>query len=360
MKSQPNRIDLSIWYDKNKEIHDSLRQTIENFTHNILNKQGMKEGSDYVFVEFKVKTKNSFIQKMNKVNREGRRKYSDPKEITDIVRARIVGYVLSDINPLSTLVERYFDIDWERSVDKFKELGESEVGTRSKNYVAKLREDVWKDKSEFTNYGELYFEIQLKTLLDYAWSEIEHDRSYKTAVELPKNSDIPRRFKITAGVLELADNEFERLSKETQAYAKPIPSRIMKGDLDIVISAYSLRQFLTIKFSDISGFSPYFGWIEVELNELELLGLKTLSQLDMIIRPDFKQRYVKVLKEKLEPNDPLTFSAIILDILIIHFADQYFEKAIRRPTVFLENYHYYVFQEFGVSIKLPKGWEWED
>lgn len=109
----------------------------------------------------------------------------------------------------------------ERSVDKFKDLGESEVGTRSRNYVVRL-------------------------------------------------PDIPRRFKIIAGLLELADNEFERLSKETQAYAKPIPSKIMKGDLEIPISAYSLRQFLTIRFKDIPGFSPYFGWIEDELNELEL------------------------------------------------------------------------------------------
>jgi hypothetical protein len=84
--------------------------------------------------------------------------------------------------------------------------------------------------------------------------------------------------------------------------------------LGIAISTYSLRQFLTIRFKDIPGFTPYFGWIEDELNELELLGIKTLSQLDLIIPPDFKQRYVKVLKEKVEPNDPLTFSTIMLDI----------------------------------------------
>jgi putative GTP pyrophosphokinase len=358
LKNRPNTVDPGIWYDENKEIHDSLRQTIEDFTHNILNEQGLKEGSDFVFAEFKIKTRDSFIQKMNKIDREGKLKYSDPKQITDIVRARIVGYVLSDISPLSALVERYFDIDWERSIDKFNELGESQVGTRSKNYIARLNRTVRKAKSRFEN---LYFEIQLETLLNYAWSEIEHDRNYKTAIELPQNSDIPRRFRILAGVLELADNEFERLSKETQAYAKPIPSRIINGDLNIEVSAYSLRQFFTIKFNDIPRFSPYFGWIEHELNELESLGIKTLSQLDMIIPTDFKQRYVKVLKDKLGPNNPLTFSAILLDILIIHFRDQYFEKATQRPfTVFLENYHYNVFQEFGLKIKLPRGWEWED
>lgn len=78
----------------------------------------------------------------------------------------------------------------------------------------------------------------------------------------------------------------------------------------------------------------------------------------LIIPPDFKQRYVKVLQEK-GPNDPLIFSAIMLDILIMHDPDKYFEKATKKPyTTFLENYHYNVSQEFGIDIKLPKGWEW--
>jgi ppGpp synthetase/RelA/SpoT-type nucleotidyltranferase len=136
--NQPHTADPSIWYDKNKGIHEALRRTVADFTHDILKRQGLKKRSDYVFAEFKIKSKGSFRRKMNKVNPEGRRKYSDPREITDLVRGRIIGYVLSDINPLSTLVERYFDVDRERSVDKFKDLGESEVGTRSRNYVVRL------------------------------------------------------------------------------------------------------------------------------------------------------------------------------------------------------------------------------
>jgi ppGpp synthetase/RelA/SpoT-type nucleotidyltranferase len=32
----------------------------------------------------------------------------------------------------------------------------------------------------------LNFEIQVKTLLDFAWQEIEHDRAYKTSAQFPK------------------------------------------------------------------------------------------------------------------------------------------------------------------------------
>lgn len=84
--NQPHTADPSIWYDKNKGIHEALRRTVADFTHDILKRQGLKKRSDYVFAEFKIKSKGSFRRKMNKVNPEGRRKYSDPREITDLVR----------------------------------------------------------------------------------------------------------------------------------------------------------------------------------------------------------------------------------------------------------------------------------
>jgi len=52
----------------------------------------------------------------------------------------------------------------ERSVDKFKDLGESQVGIRSRNYIGRLEERTIKDKPEYAKLKELDFEIQVKTL----------------------------------------------------------------------------------------------------------------------------------------------------------------------------------------------------
>jgi GTP pyrophosphokinase len=141
-------------------------------------------------------------------------------------------YVLADIKPISTLVERYFRIDRKKSVDKATKLGKSKVGIRSKHYIAELlgeQLESIKGYPDSSKFEGLFFEIQVKTLLDYARSEIEHDRNYKTAIEFRKPSYIQRRFMLVAGLLEVADNEFEQLSTETQKYAKPIPSRILNA-----------------------------------------------------------------------------------------------------------------------------------
>jgi putative GTP pyrophosphokinase len=320
------------------------------------------KGSDYVFIESRLKKKDRFLKKMNNIDEHGKRKYANPKEITDIAGIRVVAYILPDLEPISAVVKRFFDIDMKRIVDKFKQLGESQVGIRSRNYIGKLDRNIINDKPEYAKFKELDFEIQVNTLLDYAWSVIEHDRNYKTAspIELPEGSLAPRRFKLLAGDLELIDYQFEQLSKETEAYAKPIPSKILKGELEIEISPYALRQFLKIKFGDVPCFTPYFGLVDDDLSELRSFGIATLSQLNKIIRPDFKQRYVKVLKNKLDLNEQINFPAILLDILIIHYGNEYFKNAKRKGyPLTLENYHHSVLEEFGVEVTLPTNWDWE-
>ena len=49
-------------------------------------------------------------------------------------------------------------------------------------------------------------EIQIRSILQHAWAEIEHDLCYKNSTPLPRK--IKRRMYRLAGVLELADKEF--------------------------------------------------------------------------------------------------------------------------------------------------------
>jgi ppGpp synthetase/RelA/SpoT-type nucleotidyltranferase len=138
----------------------------------------------------------------------GDRKYTTPKEMKDVAGARIVGFIPSDINTLSGIVEGNFNIDWRNTRDSIEELADDRVGYRGKNYVVTFK-DAALDDGEYVKLGEIPFEVQITTLLAYAWGQIEHDRNYKTVMDLPRNSDIPRRFKLISGALEILDNEFE-------------------------------------------------------------------------------------------------------------------------------------------------------
>jgi putative GTP pyrophosphokinase len=183
------------------------------------------------------------------------------------------------------------------------------------------------------------------TLLDYAWVQIEHDRNYKTAEELPKNSDIPRRFQLIASTLEILENEFERLANETEHYADVISNKMSKGDFeDIVISPFSLRKFLTFNFRDIPGFREYFMGFSV-LDELDSMEIRTVAELNAIIPEGFKKKYKEVSK----PKDFVTFTAIIRDILIIHNSVDYFKKAWKHHYNTFDYHCWKVYNRFNLD-----------
>jgi hypothetical protein len=195
----------------------------------------------------------------------------------------------------------------------------------------------------------LCFEIQIKTLLDYAWGEIEHDRNYKTADELQEKGDVRRRFKLAAGTLEVVDHEFDRLSKETENIADPIRYEISKGNLNVEVNPFSLRVFLELHFSDIPGFIELFQDPRDQLlDELSSMGIKTIADLNAIIRPDinqFKSKYAEVSKAK----DYVSFSALIRDILIISDPEGYFKKAWKHHYNAPDYHAWKVYEKFGVD-----------
>ena len=53
-------------------------------------------------------------------------------------------------------------------------------------------------------------QVQIRTVLQHAWAEFEHDIRYKGTVPDEHAPDLDRRFTLAAGLLELADREFTR------------------------------------------------------------------------------------------------------------------------------------------------------
>jgi len=145
-----------------------------------------------------------------------------PKEMQDLAGIRIICYVKSDVEKISNLVENTFEIDSSKSHDKSKILDENEMGYQSIHYVAKLPRSRLDAADEMKRFANLQFEIQIRTILQHAWAEIQHDEIYKNRERLP--AEVKRRFYLVSSVLESADNEFETLHNKGEKYSKK-PSR---------------------------------------------------------------------------------------------------------------------------------------
>jgi ppGpp synthetase/RelA/SpoT-type nucleotidyltranferase len=148
----------------------------------------------------------SFIKKANKVE-DGAPKYSEPlSQIQDQIGARIITFYLSDVEALDGVVMKYFTaIESKLHVPD----REWEFGYFGKHYVLVIPSDVI-DESWDKALVPRFFELQIKTLFQHAWSEAEHDIGYK---ETGKSLDLEqkRRLAFTSAQAWGADMVFNEL-----------------------------------------------------------------------------------------------------------------------------------------------------
>lgn len=203
-----------------------------------------------------------------------RPKYSDPlAQITDLAGVRVITYFPGTLADIDQLLQEEFDVV-ERS-DKGAELVEEDkFGYQSVHYLVKIaRQRV--ALPEYARFADSTTEVQVRTILQHAWAEIEHDIQYKSASVIP--SEIRRRFTSLAGMLEIADREFQEIQDADRALAAQARARVKGGELgDVEITPDSLKAFLDEKLGPDGRISDWsYDW---EARLLKRLGFRTLEQ----------------------------------------------------------------------------------
>ena len=139
-------------------------------------------------------------------------KYPEPFDprtgITDLAGARIITYLPSVIEDVKKVIESEFRLvePWEDKGEKLTDTGR--IGYKSIHALVVLS-DVRRELREFRDYRDLVLEIQIRTILQHAWAEMEHDIRYKSVEDIPRI--INSRFTALAGLIEIADREFQAI-----------------------------------------------------------------------------------------------------------------------------------------------------
>lgn len=139
-------------------------------------------------------------------------------KITDIIGIRVVCLYETDIPKVAEILVAELE-EIERT-DKSKKLEEAdnEFGYKGLHLDLRLNKKR-KDLPEYGSFSSRQFEVQIRTIVQDAWSEVDHKLKYKK--ETPH--DLRRRIYRLAALFELADQEFESIkirSEELAAAAK--------------------------------------------------------------------------------------------------------------------------------------------
>jgi len=152
-------------------------------------------------LEGRVKKRKSLEEKLTRPDKN----YTTLDNVTDICGLRIITHYKSEVDQIATIIEREFAIDRDNSVDKRIYTDPDRFGYVSLHYVISLPE-ARLTLTECKAWKGYKAEIQIRTILEHAWAEIEHDLGFKSSVAVPR--EVKRRFARLAALLELADDEF--------------------------------------------------------------------------------------------------------------------------------------------------------
>jgi putative GTP pyrophosphokinase len=157
----------------------------------------------------RAKAVDRFVSKAAKALEDGGAKYEHPfEQIQDLVGARIVVFYKQDVDVVAEMVERYY-----RRIER-KDLipeSEAEFGYFGKHFILAVPQDVVDDDADRDRTPK-FFELQVKTLFQHAWSEANHDLAYKPGEPLTPLQK--RRVAFTAAKAWGADQMFEQLHTE--------------------------------------------------------------------------------------------------------------------------------------------------
>ena len=209
-------------YYQNMEIYKKLKRDVGEIITTLIEVNHIKISNMTLRIKSEEALKNKVISKA---------KYNHLDEITDILGCRIVTLFERDVDKIFELLDKTFEIV--EIVDKRKKhkVNTIEFGYTSLHLVVKFTTERCQ-LVEYQKYQDILFEIQLRTVLQHAWAEVEHGLGYKSFYEPPM--EIKRKLNRLAATLEIMDEEFENIRYEIALYNQSLDreEKVLKTDIN--------------------------------------------------------------------------------------------------------------------------------
>ena len=232
-------------------------------------------------------------------------------DLTDLIGVRVITYVHSDVAGVADLLADEFEVHDDRDLG-LETAREGRFGYASRHLQAGLH---LAQRDDYPALGGREFQIQIRTVLQHAWAEFEHDIRYKGTIPTEHAPDLDRRFTLAAGLLELADREFSTIRGRLQQSAAEEP--VQETSSDPRISTQELAAFLAGQYAD-AGWSrtEHYAWISGLVLEL---GITSLNELADVVRPVD----IASINERMGYRHPTGAVRRLDDALLAAFGDTY-------------------------------------
>lgn len=329
-------------YARQRGLYADFAETIKAILVDVVRRADIKCNS----IDARAKTVESFARKAA-TPAEGHPdapKYPEPlRQITDLSGVRVITFSPRAVSEVGQLIEQEFEIV-EKVDHSAARLQAEQFGYQSVHYIVRLSPGR-KRLPEYERYRDLVAEIQVRTVLQHAWAEIEHDIQYKSSSTIP--TQIRRRFMALAGMLELADREFQAIQEDDTLLRQTARESLQRGELgEVEITPDAVHAYLDRRFGPdnrISSFS--YEWTAKLLRQL---GFVNFGQVEDAIK-DYDDDQISRIVYGSRQGQTNRFEALLMAAT----GDQFINSHPWRETGWFPNFVQRALQrlrEAGISV----------
>ena len=208
----------------------------------ILRKRLSESEIEVAAVSNRAKSLDSFIEKAK------RKQYYRPfSEIQDRAGVRVVYHYKTDSHAIADIIAQEFNVFAEEP--SAPEVPDSQFGYTAVHYVVTL--GAKSSGARYDDLKSLLCEIQVRTIAQDAWAIISHHLVYKSEAAVPKH--LRRKLNSLAGLFETADDQFDQIRRERDAYLSKIAAQSDEASAFLAqpVDLDTLEVYARWKFPDV-------------------------------------------------------------------------------------------------------------
>lgn len=182
--------NLQTYTELSKKAEEVVRKLLETYTIPVIN------------VSARVKEISSLLEKIT------RKEYTSILQCTDMCGCRIVCLTNTQVNDAIDMAKNEFEVlegQWRKPEEKL-------FGYKSYHYILKFKQEC-ASLPEYRSIKDLCFELQIRTAFQEGWAALDHKVKYKPPT--PPTEETKRRIERIAALIELADEEWQRIYDTT-------------------------------------------------------------------------------------------------------------------------------------------------
>ncbi len=267
----PDRKNLEKLYSSRIELYNTVLNDLKQLVQTTLSRLPIR-----ATVKGRVKTFESYYRKILKKLREKNLKGRLPA-VSDVIGIRVICPFLEDLNTAEQALRGAFRVV--RVERKGVERNVREFGYESTHLLVQVPPTIL---APFGSHEKLLCEIQLQTILQEAWSEVEHDLVYKANIS-PYDETIKRKLAALNAMLTLSDIIFqeirdyqcqlyEMLRKRRESFSDSVQTAIIGTSLDDLS-----KKLMDELMSSMDGERRELGSLGLKDNNIDRLLLGALN-----------------------------------------------------------------------------------